>query len=123
MKIKLLDNVSIDELLLLPIDELKRQFSIVRDIQDIIEKEHKLWTKRLNSYSIYESSSELDNDTATLIITAGARIKYLEDTMLDVMDVVNQYARALDIKSGKNRLSSDKVVLRKEIKQVNINVK
>ena len=97
----MLDNVSIIELLLLPIDELKRQFSFVSNIEDMLKEELEQSTKILKNYSVYESSGELDSDTGTLIITARARIKYLENIMLDVMEIVNQYARALDIKSGK----------------------
>ena len=98
MKIKLLNDVSVDELLLLSIDELRRQFSIVSDIQYILNEDLKLWNKRLNGY--YETSGELDDDTAELIITASARVKYLQDTMQDVMNIFYQYAHALDIKEG-----------------------
>ena len=47
-------------------------------LQDVLNEEIKLSTKRLNNYSVYETSYSLDNDTVSRIIGAGAMIKYLK---------------------------------------------
>lgn len=59
-------------------------------LQDILKEELKLWTKKLNSYSIYETSDSVDavNYTVSHIIVAGARIKFLKEDLTKLSEVI-----------------------------------